>query len=319
VADINLQREDVLNVYSIGNLREKRLVNILGEVNQPGEFDYKEGMKVGDLILLAKGFKESASFSNLELARRIINHGNGDILTNKIEIITFGIDGSLNLSNGGSQLDLKPFDIISIRKAPNYEEQRSVRVLGMVNYPGSYAIQNNKQRISDLLLRSGGLREEGYLEGANLTRNSTIVGVNLKEIIKNPESQENLLLMAGDQLTIPRLQQTIKLSGGVQNPLAVSYKEGFTLRDYVAEAGGYVDIADKKHVYVKYANGVSNKIKKFLIFNKNPKITPGSEIVVPNIPQGLKKGLTAAEAIGLASSLVSVSFAIITLVNNLPK
>jgi protein involved in polysaccharide export with SLBB domain len=216
-------------------------------------------------------------------------------------------------------LELKPFDIISIRRAPNYEEQRSVKVLGMVNYPGSYAIQNNKQRISDLLIRSGGLREEGYLEGANLTRNSTIVGVNLKEIIKNPDSQENLLLMAGDQLTVPRLQQTIKLSGSVQNPLAVSYKEGFTLRDYIAEAGGYMDIADKKHVYVKYANGISNKIKKFLIFNKNPKITPGSEIVVPNLPQGLKKGLTAAEAIGLASSLVSVSFAIITLVNNLPK
>jgi protein involved in polysaccharide export with SLBB domain len=232
VADINLQREDVLNIYSIGSLREKRFVNILGEVNEPGEFEFKEGMKVGDLVLQAKGFKESASFSNLELARRIINHGNGDILTNKIEIITFEIDGSLNLSNGGSQLELKPFDIISIRRAPNYEEQRSVRILGMVNYPGSYAIQNNKQRISDLLLRSGGLREEGYLEGANLTRNSTIVGVNLKEIIKNPDSQENLLLMAGDQLTIPRLQQTIKLSGGVQNPLAVSYKEGFTLKDY---------------------------------------------------------------------------------------
>jgi protein involved in polysaccharide export with SLBB domain len=139
IADINLQREDVLNVYSIVNLREKRFVNILGEVNEPGEFDFKDGMKVGDLILQAKGFKESASFSNLELARRIINHGNGDILTNKIEIITFDIDGSLKLNNEGSQMELKPFDIVSIRRAPNYEEQRSVKILGMVNYPGSYA------------------------------------------------------------------------------------------------------------------------------------------------------------------------------------
>lgn len=72
MADINLQREDVLNVFSIGNLREKRFVNILGEVNEPGEFDFKEGMKVGDLILIAKGFKESASFSNLELARKLL-------------------------------------------------------------------------------------------------------------------------------------------------------------------------------------------------------------------------------------------------------
>jgi len=319
VADINLQREDVLNVYSILNLREKRFVNILGEVNEPGEFDFKEGMKVGDLILLAKGFKESASFSNLELARRIINHGSGEILTNKIEIITFDIDGNLKLSNEGSQMELKPFDIISIRRAPNYEEQRSVKILGMVNYPGSYAIQNNKQRISDIILKAGGLRVEGYLEGAKLFRDSTTVGVNLKEILKNPESQENLQLMAGDQLTIPRLLQTIKLTGGVQNPLAVSYKEGFSLRDYIAEAGGYSEDANKKLTYITYANGVSNQIKRFLIFKKYPKINPGAEIVIPEIPKNAKKGLTAAEAIGLASSLVSVSFAIITLVNNLPK
>ena len=319
VADINLQREDVLNVYSIVNLREKRFVNILGEVNEPGEFDFKEGMKVGDLILQAKGFKESASFSNLELARRIINHGNGDILTNKIEIITFDIDGSLKLNNEGSQMELKPFDIVSIRRAPNYEEQRSVKILGMVNYPGSYAIQNNKQKISDILMRAGGLRAEGYLEGAKLFRDSTTVGVNLKEILNNPDSQENLQLMAGDQLTIPRLLQTIKLTGGVQNPLAVSYKEGYNLRDYIAEAGGYSQNADKKLTYITYSNGVSNQIKKFLIFKKYPKINPGAEIVIPEIAKNAKKGLTAAEAIGLASSLVSVSFAIITLVNNLPK
>jgi protein involved in polysaccharide export with SLBB domain len=319
IADINLQREDVLNVYSIVNLREKRFVNILGEVNEPGEFDFKDGMKVGDLILQAKGFKESASFSNLELARRIINHGNGDILTNKIEIITFDIDGSLKLNNEGSQMELKPFDIVSIRRAPNYEEQRSVKILGMVNYPGSYAIQNNKQKISDILMRAGGLRAEGYLEGAKLFRDSTTVGVNLKEILNNPESQENLQLMAGDQLTIPRLLQTIKLTGGVQNPLAVSYKEGYSLRDYIAEAGGYSQTADKKLTYITYSNGVSNQIKRFLIFKKYPKINPGAEIVIPEIPKNAKKGLTAAEAIGLASSLVSVSFAIITLVNNLPK
>jgi protein involved in polysaccharide export with SLBB domain len=319
IADINLQREDVLNVYSIVNLREKRFVNILGEVNEPGEFDFKDGMKVGDLILQAKGFKESASFSNLELARRIINHGNGDILTNKIEIITFDIDGSLKLNNEGSQMELKPFDIVSIRRAPNYEEQRSVKILGMVNYPGSYAIQNNKQKISDILMRAGGLRAEGYLEGAKLFRDSTTVGVNLKEILNNPESQENLQLMAGDQLTIPRLLQTIKLTGGVQNPLAVSYKEGYSLRDYIAEAGGYSQTADKKLTYITYSNGVSNQIKRFLIFKKYPKINPGAEIVIPEMPKNAKKGLTAAEAIGLASSLVSVSFAIITLVNNLPK
>lgn len=318
-ADIPLQREDIVRVFSIKNLREKRVVNITGEVNLPGEFDYKEGMKVADLILLAKGLKESASFSNLELARRIINHGANQENANKIEIINFEIDGDLKISNKGSQLVLQPFDIISIRRAPSYEEQRSVKVLGMVNYPGSYAIQTNKQKISDVLERAGGLRVEGYLEGAKLLRNGVTVGVNLKEVLSNPNSQENLQLMAGDELMIPRLLQTVKLNGAVQNPLAVSYKERFTLKDYVAEAGGYSILANKKQIYVTYANGVSNQIRKFLIFKKNPRIEPGAEITIPALPESSKKGLTAAEAIGLTSSFISVALTLITLINNLPK
>lgn len=318
-ADIPLQREDVLQVYSISNLREKRSVNIVGEVNAPGEFDFKEGMKVADLILQAKGLKESASYAHLELARRIISHGNADLQAAKIEIISFSIDGSLKISDEGNQLTLQPFDIVSIRKAPNYEEQRSVKVLGMVNFPGSYAIQNNKQRISDIIQRAGGLRTEGYLEGGKLIRGTMTVGVNLKEILENPSSQENLQLMQGDELTIPRLLQTVKLTGAVQNPLAVSYKEDFTLKDYIAQAGGYTLNANRKKMYVTYANGVSNQIRKFLIFKKNPRIEPGSEIVIPAFPENRKKGLSAAEAIGLTSSLVSVSIAIITLINNIPK
>jgi protein involved in polysaccharide export with SLBB domain len=319
IPDIQLQREDIVKVFSIKNLREKRVVNITGEVNLQGEFEYKEGMRVADLILLAKGLKESASFSNLELARRIINHGSNQDNLNKIEIINFEIDGDLKISNKGSQLVLQPFDIISIRRAPSYEEQRSVKVLGMVNYPGSYAIQTNKQKISDVIERAGGLRVEGYLEGAKLIRNAITVGVNLKEVLSNPNSQENLQLMAGDELIIPRLLQTVKLNGAVQNPLAVSYKEGFTLKDYVAEAGGYSILANKKQIYVTYANGVSNQIRKFLIFKKNPRIDPGAEITIPALPESSKKGLTAAEAIGLTSSFISVAFTLITLINNLPK
>jgi protein involved in polysaccharide export with SLBB domain len=318
-ADIPLQREDVLKVYSITNLREKRYVNILGEVNQPGEFEYKEGMRVGDLILMAKGLKESASFANLELARRIINHGDSNKNAEKIEIISLNIDGSLQVSNEGSQMVLQPFDIVSIRKAPNYEEQRSVLVVGMVNYPGSYAIQNNKQKISDIITRAGGLRAEGYLEGAKLVRGKITVGVNLKEILSNPASQENLQLMAGDELSIPRLLQTVKLTGAVQNPLAVSYKEDYTLKEYIAEAGGFTANAYRSKTYVTYANGISNQIRKFFIFKKNPRIEPGAEIFIPALPENAKKGLTAAEAIGLTSSLVSVALTMITLINNLPK
>ncbi|WP_406749737.1 SLBB domain-containing protein [Aquirufa salirivi] len=319
IADVPLQREDIIKVFTVSSLKEKRTVSIFGEVNLEGDFEYKDGMKVGDLILMAKGFKEGASYSKLELARRIITHGQGTITDEKIDIKTFSIDGNLQVSNEGSQYVLTPFDILSVRRSPDYEEQRSVTIEGMINYPGVYALKNNKQKLSDIIDMSGGLKDGAYLEGAQLYRRSIIVGVNLKEILNNPNSKENMLLMSNDSLFIPRALQTVKLSGALQNPISVSYREGYSLTDYIAEAGGFAPNAIKSQIFVKSPNGLSTQTKKFLFFKNYPRVLPGSEIVVNGIPPGTKKGLSTAEIIGLSTSLASFSITIITLINQLSK
>jgi protein involved in polysaccharide export with SLBB domain len=249
----------------------------------------------------------------------VITHGNDDATKDKIQVKTFDIDGSLNINNEASQFELKPFDIISIRRSPNYEVQRGVTIEGLVNFPGRYAIPKDDQKISDLIFEAGGLKPEGYLDGAILYRDSTVVGVKLSEILRNPNSKNNLLLMENDRLVIPRVLETVKLSGGVQNPIAIAYVEGYSLQDYLDGAGGFTDYADKKNVYVKAPNGISTKRRWVLFFRINPKVVPGSEIVVPEFPTNMKKGLTTAEAVGLSSALVSVALTLTTLINNLTK
>ncbi|MCZ2486931.1 SLBB domain-containing protein [Aquirufa antheringensis] len=319
LADIALHREDSLMVYSLDSLREYQRVSIFGEVNKPGIFEFRTGMKVADIILMAKGFKEAASYSKIELSRRVITHGVTDNMNQKIEVKTFDIDGSLNISNEGSQFELKPFDIISIRRSPNYEVQRGVSIEGMVNYPGRYAIKTDDQKISDLVFAAGGLKPEGFLDGAILYRDSTVVGVKLSEVLRNPNSTNNLLLMENDRLVIPRILETVKLTGGVQNPISIAFQAGNSLQDYLDGAGGYTEYADKKNVYVKAPNGISTKRRRFLFIRKNPKVYPGSEIVVPEFPTNMKKGMTTAEAVGLSSALVSVALTLTTLINNLTK
>ncbi|MFM2441522.1 MAG: hypothetical protein RL449_163 [Bacteroidota bacterium] len=319
LADIALHREDSLTVYSLDSLRENQRVSIFGEVNKPGIFEFRAGMKVADLILMAKGFKEAASYAKIELSRRVITHGSDSGNNEKIIVKTFDIDGSLNIGNEVSQYELKPFDIISIRRSPNYEVQRGVSIEGMVNYPGRYAIPKDDQKISDLIFEAGGLKPEGYLDGAILYRDSTVVGVKLSEVLKNPASKNNLLLMENDRLVIPRVLETIKLSGGVQNPIAIAFVEGNSLQDYLDGAGGYTEYADKKNVYVKAPNGISTKRRRFMFFRINPKVVPGAEIVIPEFPTNMKKGITTAEAVGLSSALVSVALTLTTLLNNLTK
>ncbi|MFM6947454.1 MAG: SLBB domain-containing protein [Aquirufa sp.] len=313
ISDIPLKREDSLAIFSQSDLKESRYVTINGEVNKTGQFSFYESMKLGDLILLANGFKESASFSKLELARRVIDHG-----VNKSDqsviIKSFDLDGSLKLDNEASQFLLEPFDIISIRSAPNYESQRMVSITGQVNYPGGYALKKNEYKLSDLIDLAGGLKQEGFIEGAKLYRDSTIVGVDIKSVISNKNSAQNLLLMSGDRIDIPRIVETVKISGAVQNPIALSFKNNFRVRDYISEAGGLTDVAIKRHIYVKRLNGISARTKRILFWHIYPKVDAGSEIIIPSYPADKQKGLTSAEVIGLSSSLASVTIALITLI-----
>lgn len=311
--DIALKREDILTIYSQDDLHETREVQINGQVNKPGKFAFYEGLKLGDLILMANGFKESASFSRLELARRVVDHGlNSSDET--IVIKSFTIDGSLKLDNEASQFPLEPFDFISVRIAPSFESQRMVTISGQVNYPGSYALKKNEYRISNLIELAGGLKSEGYIDGTKLYRDSTIVGVDIKNILANPNSSQNLVLMSGDQIIVPRVNETVKITGAVQNPISFSFTKGYRLGDYLSQAGGLTELAIKKEIYVKKMNGISTHTRKFLFWNLYPKVEVGSEIVVPAYPPDRKTGLTSAEVIGLSSALASVSISLITLI-----
>jgi len=311
--DYALKREDSLTIYSQESLRETKEVQIIGEVNQPGKFSYYDGLKLGDLILLAKGLTEAASFSKLELARRVIDHGfnkSGE----SIIIKTFDIDGSLKLDNEASQIPLEVYDIISIRSSPNYQKQRMVSISGQVNYPGGYALKKNEYKLTDLIELAGGIKQEGFIGGAKLYRDSTIVGVDLKALMSDKNSSQNLLLMAGDRIDVPRAVETVKVSGAVQNPIALTYKNSSKIRDYISEAGGLTELAMKKNIYVKQLNGISARTKTFLFWNIYPRVEVGSEIIIPASDPESKKGLTSAEVIGLSSALASVSISLITLI-----
>ncbi len=167
--DIALKNEDVVHIKSIFDLREEYLVTIQGEVKFPGEYDYVAGMTVEDLILIADGLRESASRSSIEVARRI-KSSTSDELSATAEVYNFTISDDLSLSADASTFELNPFDLVIIRKDPAYEEQLLVQVEGEVIFPGKYTLAKKNERISDILVRAGGLTKFSYTKGATLIR-----------------------------------------------------------------------------------------------------------------------------------------------------
>ncbi len=161
---IELEREDVLSIANFYDIQEEYFVQISGEVNNNGIFPYADSLTVGDLILKAGGFKYSASGSFIEIIRRANDPG-------KIaDILTVAINKDLSINAANSKLLLKPFDQIFVRAIPGFEIPKLVSIEGEISLKGAYAIDKKEMRISDLLMRAGGLTKYAYPKGATLVR-----------------------------------------------------------------------------------------------------------------------------------------------------
>ncbi|UBM57633.1 SLBB domain-containing protein [Marinilongibacter aquaticus] len=295
-ADIELRRNDKLIVKSVVELREIRKVEISGAVNIPGEYDFVEHTTVNDLILMAGGFTEGATTKRIEIARRVYKD---ETSSQTVEVLNF--ESTKNLTD--ESIELEPFDKVFIRELPNYEVQKTVKVVGEVNYPGEYSIERRNERVTDLIRKAGGLRDEAFLSGIRFYRDSSLIAIDLESVLKKGEGYGNIIVQDGDSLVVPKISGIVKVSGQVLSPTSVAYDPSFSFSDYIAQAGGYTDSAFVKRTFVRYANGLSNKTRTFLGVKNFPEVKEGMEIIVP---EKKKHVWSTSERIAVVTALVSM-------------
>jgi len=237
-AEIRLQREDKIHIYSLAGLRENYSVTINGEVNSPASFVFADNMRVQDLILLADGFKEGASRSRIEVSRRLSSKSTSDTTAYSIiQTIDLGSSSAEDLN-----FVLQPFDIVSVRKSPSYRSQISVSVEGEVLYPGNYTLAGNKERLSDIIARSGGLKQTGYATGAVLLRKTranqtaadeALFSSKINTISNQSKRSSNNSFAATD---------TAKIASNVNGLLVDQKPVGIRLSEAMAQPGSLYDI-----------------------------------------------------------------------------
>ena len=309
--DIRLKLKDTLFVKSYKDLRERLTVSISGAINKAGTFEFADNMTVSDLVTMAGGFSDGASASKIEIARRIKADTFGIAKEQSIKIETIDVDRNLIGVESGKLL-LKPFDRVYVRVLPRYEEQKNVSITGEVFYPGPYALKDKTEKISDLIIKSGGLKSEADLGSAKFSRAGKVVGVDIINIMQNRDDINNLVLNSGDALEIPRKKETVTITGQVYNATTVPYSVGLKFKDYINLAGGTTDSAYVKNAYVKYGNGRLDRTKSFLGIKAFPKVENGSEIIVP---VRRKYKWTPAERIAISTAVVSIATLLFTIFN----
>ncbi|GAB2700792.1 SLBB domain-containing protein [Mucilaginibacter koreensis] len=351
VNDIPLQREDVINISSIFDLRSQYLVSINGEVRSPGNYPYSDSLRVEDLILKAGGFRDGASTVRIEVARRVTDSDPRSKNARVAQVFTINVNRQLTPEQGN--FVLRPFDIVSVYTLPGYESQRIVKVEGEVLYPGVYTIEKKDEKISDIIKRAGGLTALADVSGGTLRRENTAilgidparadtgaisrernaqlnrlkqinrdstsdfrnnyVGINLEKILENPGSKADLLLESNDLIRVPKEQQIVKVNGEVLYPSAVVYSNGKSFKSYISNAGGFSPYALERRSYVVYPNGTVKATHKFLFFRVYPSVRAGSEIYVPRKP--VKRGISTQEILGLTTGVASLGAIILGIIS----
>ena len=321
VNDFPLQEDDEIRVFSTSEFRPTRYVAINGAVRKSGQFAYREGMTVRDLVLLAGGLDQSAYLNEAEVARLPENRTGGvtartfRVPLDSSYIFERGPDGKylgppgLPAPTGPNpEVIVQPYDNILILRQPNWELQRTAVIAGEVRYPGRYSLKTKTERITDLIERAGGLTPDAYANGVVFyrTRNGVgRIGIELPDVLHNKRSSDNLPLQDGDSLFIPRLNPVVNVQGAVNSPISVTYSPGKTLDYYIRAAGGPSRKADAARAYVTQPNGkVESREAHFLLPDGVPKPDAGSTIFVPE-RDPLDRGFDLATGLGTITQVIA--------------
>jgi len=257
--DLQIQNGDSLHFPIKSSLDVH--VSISGAISSPGDYPWYKGITLSELLSVSGSFdSQSQNFGhldNLELVRWNENNA-------KFESLQINFNGLSENIEKAADIILEPFDHISVPRKKGYFLADKVFIDGHISHPGEYPLLNQKESLSSLLQRAGGVLPGAFNEGIMVKRDTLSVGW----------SSKNMVLASGDSIYVPRETGTVMVVGNVHNPGYYTWEEGKPVSFYLELAGGLKAYSDKKSVVITYPNGTSSPTSRW----NNPSVLEGSTI-----------------------------------------
>jgi protein involved in polysaccharide export with SLBB domain len=257
---ITLQAGDHLFIDAITDYK-KDIVTLLGAIRHAGEFSWREGMRVSDIVSDRDKLDPAADLDVSMLVREL--DGSADI-----DVIIFGLGNIFSDPSSKDNLELESRDRIIV--LPDYQDRadaiapfianlkrqvsvgelpKVVQSGGTVRYPGEYPL-SKEMTVRDLINLSGGLIESAYSQSAEISRldlsdpNRATSSI----IVSDLTSRSSSRLEPSDYVefrTIPefRESETITLEGEFVFPGTYVFEKGEFLSSVIQRAGGFTNEA----------------------------------------------------------------------------
>jgi protein involved in polysaccharide export with SLBB domain len=156
------------------------------------------------LVQVAGGLKRSAYKEKADLARYVIEDGNRVLGEHQDVPIGRALAGEPD-----TDVRLRDGDVLTVGQISGWKEiGATVRIRGEIAHPGVYGIEEG-ERLSSVLLRAGGFRDDAYPYGAVLVRVQVreLDEKNRQELIQRIEGGSDLKASADSAALLPAALQ----------------------------------------------------------------------------------------------------------------
>lgn len=230
--NMGLKDRDVIKVPPY-----KGRIEIKGQVKRPGIFELNATENFKQFLQYAGGFDDTAYTAWVKIIQK-----------NEKEKAVKDL-----AQNQFTSYQPQGGDIIQVSKILDRFQNR-VKLTGAVFRPDVYELTEG-MRISDLVQRADGLREDAFIGRAQLIRLKPnllkeLVTINLSKALQK-DPNENIFLQREDELYINSIVDlrdslTVDLLGEVRSQGRFNYVDSMTVKDLILMAGGFNYAANKQ-------------------------------------------------------------------------
>ncbi len=257
--DFDVADGDLIMLGAIdGSMRST--VRIEGQVVRPGDYQYREGLRLSDLVKRADGLLIDASQDQALVSRQIGRTGEIELITGRRSQSTsrriMVLDVARALAGDLTQdILLQPLDHITIQPEEATSITPTVQIIGAVQRPGTYELTADLH-VTDLIAIAGNLLPTAFAEEAEIVRNTyddearrmTVqrTRISLRAALEG-SLRDDPCLVHGDRIVIRQLKSssvTVDVSGEVRFPGTYVFPADAKITDLIAAAGGLLPGAD---------------------------------------------------------------------------
>jgi polysaccharide biosynthesis/export protein len=242
VPEFEVQDGDIIKLFPVME-KNKNSVYLSGNVLRPGKYEFKEGMKVSDLLpdyhsLLPETYFEYA----------IVMRQDPPSFLNRI--MPFVLKDAMEDHSSKENMALQARDEVMVYSRDYFEPERNVFIEGAVTNPGVQKLLEN-MKIRDLIIKAGGLFEEASPERGELYRRAydkdTVVTEKIDFCVScalADDPKHNMLLRKFDRVYIRtkkgwEQERRVTLKGEFVYPGDYVIFEKETMGHIIERAGGF--------------------------------------------------------------------------------